>query len=363
MFCEKAFFVDKKSYSDTCHNKSKATKGSHSALEFYHKRGFPVARIYLTFRALPCYNFLEACRQHASSAHHCAPSLQRRQKQGKVAIMKEKLTKRKLIVILSSVTGSILLLIAILAACSTLALPNSSEGESESGTVQLPTHLDQSETNSEEQLISSDNASEQESSSQNQESNSANNTTSGTESSEESTEEPTINEPEYSLEFTSNGNGTCSVSGIGSIIDSYIVIPLKSPEGDVVTSISERAFYGNNIIRAVEIPSTVYYIGDMAFSNCSQLVYISVDKENRSFTDLGGILFSADMTCLMAYPAANGASAISLPTSITKIAPMAFYNCTNLKTIDYEGSAEQWSNISIGQMNYGLYSASIICKK
>lgn len=294
---------------------------------------------------------------------HHKPQLAKKTKTRKGSIMKEKLTKRKLIVILASAAGSILLLIAILAACSTLALPGSPENESESGTVRLPTHLDQSETNSEEQLISSDNTSDEESSLQNQESNYPNNSTSATESIEESTEEPSDNESEYSLEFKSNGNGTCSVSGIGNIIDSYIVIPLKSPEGDVVTSISEKAFYGNQVIRAVEIPSTVYYIGEMAFSNCSQLVYISVDKENRSFTDLGGILFSADMTCLIAYPAANGASAISLPTSITKIAPMAFYNCTNLKTIDYEGSAEQWSNISIGQMNYGLYSASIICKK
>lgn len=276
--------------------------------------------------------------------------------------MKEKLTKRKLIIILSSVTGSILLLIAIFAACSTLSLPSPSEGESESGTVDIPTHLDQTESSGDEQHSSSESTSEEESSSQSTESESASDESSSTESTEEPTEESTSAETESSLEFTSNGNGTCSVSGIGTIVDSYIVIPLKSPDGDVVTSISEKAFYGNGVIRAIEIPSTVSYIGDMAFADCPQLVYISVDKDNKSFTDIGGILFYADMTCLIAYPSASGASAISLPTTITKISPMAFYNCANLKTIYYEGSAEQWSNISVGQINYGLYSASIICK-
>lgn len=275
--------------------------------------------------------------------------------------MKGKLTKRKLIIILSSVAGSILLLIAAIAACSAIPLNDSHENESESGTILLPSHLNQEETSSDDQNLSDSTSSEEESS-EITEPESSESESSSVESTEDSSSETTPPEEEYSLEFTSNGNGTCSVSGIGSVIDSYIVIPLKSPSGDVVTSISEKAFYGNHTVRAVEIPSTVSYIGDMAFSDCSQLVYISVDNDNKSFTDIGGMLFSADMTCLIAYPSANGASAISLPTTITKIAPMAFYNCENLKTIDYEGSAEQWSNISIGQMNYGLYSASIICK-
>ncbi len=276
--------------------------------------------------------------------------------------MKEKLTKKKLI-ILSSITGSIILLIAIIAACSALSLPAPNENESESGTIQLPSHLEQSELNSDESQLSSDNSSENETTSHFPESDSEDSSSSDTESIEETTEETTTSEIVYSLEFISNGNGTCSVSGIGSCIDSYIVIPLKSPQGEVVTSISEKAFYGNDTIRAIEIPSTIFYIGDMAFSNCSQLVYISVDKDNRYFTDICGILFTADMTCIIAYPPANGSTSISLPSSIAEIAPMAFYNCTYLRTIDYEGSAEQWSNISIGEKNYGLYSASIICKK
>ena len=35
----------------------------------------------------------------------------------------------------------------------------------------------------------------------------------------------------YSLEFVSNGDGTCYVAGIGTCTDTDIVIPSTSPEG------------------------------------------------------------------------------------------------------------------------------------
>ena len=48
---------------------------------------------------------------------------------------------------------------------------------------------------------------------------------------------------EGDLEFTSNGDGTCYVSGIGEqAIATHIIIPEKSPEGDKVTGIGNWAF-------------------------------------------------------------------------------------------------------------------------
>ena len=111
------------------------------------------------------------------------------------------------------------------------------------------------------------------------------------------------------------------------------------------------------------IPSTVSVIGDMAFADCSELVYIAVDESNKMFTDIGGILYSADLSRIVAYPAANGASSIALPASVKTIAPMAFYGCDSLKTIHYDGSFEDWSKITVGDMNYSLYTASIVCKE
>lgn len=185
-----------------------------------------------------------------------------------------------------------------------------------------------------------------------------------TDAPESQTELPTESEDTaepitHSLEFLSNGNGTCSLVGIGTYKESYVSIPTKSPDGDVVIAISEKAFLGNSTIKAVEIPSTVMTIGDMAFSDCKSLLYITVDKSNNMFTDVGGVLYNKDLTSLLCYPSGSGVSTLSISSEITSISPMAFYNCNNLKTVIYSGSVKDWSEISIGEMNYGLFTASV----
>ena len=181
---------------------------------------------------------------------------------------------------------------------------------------------------------------------------------------EEESEAETETEPIHvpSLSFTSNGNGTCTVTGIGDVTDSYISIPSRSPEGDIVTAIAEKAFFSNNTIKAVEIPSTIMSISDMAFSNCQSLLYIAVDDNNTMFTDINGVLFSKNLSHLICYPSGSGLSSFDIPITTTSIAPMAFYNCANLRSVLYQGNVEQWSAINIGAQNYGLIAASISFK-
>ena len=168
--------------------------------------------------------------------------------------------------------------------------------------------------------------------------------------------------PSTSLSFVSNNNGTCTLTGIGNVTDSYISIPSRSPNGDIVIAIAEKAFYSNDTIKAVEIPSTVMSIGNMAFSNCRSLLYIAVDSENTMFKDINGVLFSKDLSTLICYPSGSGMSSFDMPIDVKTICDMAFYNCNGLKTVVYPGTVEEWSNIAVGQQNYGLISASVSCK-
>ena len=177
------------------------------------------------------------------------------------------------------------------------------------------------------------------------------------ETTTEATPAPIIRE----LAFESNGNGTCTLVGIGNITDTCIVIPEKSSEGDVVTSIAANAFYGNTKINTVQIPSTVTSIGEKAFGGCTSMVYISVNSANASFKDVEGVLYTKTGDTLIHYPAQKGNEMISIPKSVIKICDMAFYNCSSLKKISFGGSMSDWSKILIGEMNYGLYSASVIC--
>ncbi len=162
-----------------------------------------------------------------------------------------------------------------------------------------------------------------------------------------------------SLKFLSYGNGTCAVSGIGSYKEPYIIIPERSPSGDIVTAIESKAFFENTEIKTVKIPSTVTYIGDLAFGGCVGLIHISVDSNNKAFVDLGGILYSKDKTRLILFPGSSQVPEISISATVEKIEDMAFYNCPSLKSIKYGGTLQNWNNIKLGDNNYGLYSASI----
>ena len=173
------------------------------------------------------------------------------------------------------------------------------------------------------------------------------------------TETETETEPVPSLEFISYGNGTCSVKGIGNLKDVYIIIPERSPDGDVVCAIEDKAFFENSSIIAVQIPSTVMDIGSRAFGGCSSLVYISVDSRNKVYTDINGVLFSKDKSRLLVFPSANQTSEITISLSVTEIADMAFFSTPHLKYIKYGGTLADWNKIKIGDKNYGIYSASL----
>ena len=177
--------------------------------------------------------------------------------------------------------------------------------------------------------------------------------------SETEAEIETQTSPKASLKYFSYGNGTCAVTGIGTYTDVYVIIPEKSPQGDIVTVIEDMAFFENASIKAVQIPSTVMSIGEMAFGGCSSLVYISVDPNNKVYTEVSGVLYSKDKSRLICFPSANQASEIFISVNVTEIANMAFYSTPSLKKINYGGTLSDWNKIKIGDKNYGIYSASL----
>ena len=80
------------------------------------------------------------------------------------------------------------------------------------------------------------------------------------------------------LNFISNGDGTCYVSGIGSCKDTTVKIPSVSPEGDSVTSIGGGAFsYSSNLISVI-VPEGVTKIGESAFLYCKNLESVNIPK-------------------------------------------------------------------------------------
>lgn len=175
---------------------------------------------------------------------------------------------------------------------------------------------------------------------------------------ESSTDTPSNTEPSTnskgSLEFLSNGNGTCSVTGLGTARSASIVIPEYSPTGDLVTAIAPQAFYGEQTITSIHIPASIVHIGNLAFAECKDLSYISVSRENSAYRSLDGVLYTADLSVLILYPPCRAGESLTIHTATTVIREMAFFNCIYLQRIDYTGSPSQWERISIGAKNYSL---------
>ncbi len=129
------------------------------------------------------------------------------------------------------------------------------------------------------------------------------------------------------LEYKSNGDGTCSVIGLGSCTDEEIVIPAKSPDGDKVTAIAAKAFYDTKI-RSVKIANGVEEIGSEAFSDCQRLETVSLPKT------LVKIDFEAFYGCDLI-------TEIKLPDSLEEFgvkedtgSSWVFRNCESLKKIN-----------------------------
>ena len=153
------------------------------------------------------------------------------------------------------------------------------------------------------------------------------------------------------LSFTSNGDGTCTLSGIGNCIDTCLIIPHTSDSGDKVVAVAPQAFAGNTAICAVQIPTSITSIGNAAFAGCPSLSYISVSQGNSAYCDIGGILYSADMATLICIPAGTNMTSITLTMQVKTIAPRASEGCTKISTLLFEGDEAQWKKIIIGEGN------------
>ena len=146
--------------------------------------------------------------------------------------------------------------------------------------------------------------------------------------------------------YMPNGTDQCWRTALGSRYITELIIE----EG--VKSIMDGAFYGEEKLKSVTLPDSLEYIGDSAFAdtgiqsvvlpknlqtfngtifNSQNFIQYNVSPENPYFKAVDGIVYSKDMTELVAYPvgryANGGDNTFKIPESVTKIGDYAFLNC------------------------------------
>ncbi len=171
-----------------------------------------------------------------------------------------------------------------------------------------------------------------------------------------------------------------------------------------VTSIGHYAFYNCSSLTSVVIPKSVTSIGVLAFHNCISLVSITIPFVGASLNTHFGYIFGAntysdnsnyvpnslkeviltggDSIESHAFLGCSSLTSIKIPESVKNIGKYAFYNCgsltrivipksvtmignyafancNSLKEVYYNGTSNEWNNISLGVQNINLTSATI----
>ena len=122
----------------------------------------------------------------------------------------------------------------------------------------------------------------------------------------------------------------------GSPITGDIVIP------EYVESIGSNAFAAvGGTASTISIPASVTNIGQWAFQNkatdditsTNVITAINVAAANPNYCSVDGILYSKDMTTLIAYPAGKTATEYVIPSTVTEIKSRALYSCVYITTL------------------------------
>ncbi len=98
--------------------------------------------------------------------------------------------------------------------------------------------------------------------------------------------------------------------------------------------------FADSVIESMYIPESDIDMKDGSFANAS-IINFEVSENNPYFTVKDGVLYSKDMTVLIAYPGYKDVETFKLPESVKTIANYAFSNAWQLKEIVFNNNLEK----------------------
>lgn len=113
------------------------------------------------------------------------------------------------------------------------------------------------------------------------------------------------------------------------------LVEIELPEG--ITDIGDNVFNNCRALESVTLPASLTWLKSNPFSSCGALNEYKVAEGSEYFTVLDGILFSKDMTRLIACPVRKKVGDYTVPSTVKEIAEDAFYECNGLTGITMTG--------------------------
>lgn len=149
------------------------------------------------------------------------------------------------------------------------------------------------------------------------------------------------------LVFESNGDGTCTWTGMGSCADTEVFVPDQN-QGEMVTAVGENVLGEGSLVTAVDLPDTVKTIGEGAFADSGELTTIDLGNgletiERDAFAHcekLQSVKFPPSLRTIgrYAFDGAVSMTEIVLPEGVTTVEEYAFVRTSNVKKISLPAS-------------------------
>ena len=99
----------------------------------------------------------------------------------------------------------------------------------------------------------------------------------------------------------------------------YIELP------NSLVKIGEYAFQGSRAVTSFYIPRNVTSIAKNAFLYCTGVNAFMVSGSNPCYKSVAGVLYTKDMTMLVAYPPAATTTSFAIPETVTRLQDFAFH--------------------------------------
>jgi cell division protein FtsB len=134
--------------------------------------------------------------------------------------------------------------------------------------------------------------------------------------------------------YNDENNWIDGVLYIGNhLIEAKDTISGKCMIKDGTITVADYAFYVCDSLTSIVIPDSVTSIGQYAFKDCIILESIEVSENNEYYKSINGNLYSKDGKTLIQYAIGKEDNSFEIPDSVTFIGEYAFFDCDNLFSI------------------------------